>query len=129
MNLKSPRPVVVSIDYVTNGVPPGVSLPVSGSTFHHMAMGGTARPGWSVVGENGPELVNFGHGGQQVIPNHMLSGGSSGSSGPIQVELHSHVDLDGREIFHSVQQETLQYNVANGTRDKRGRVRGVVVPR
>lgn len=30
-----------------------------------------ARPGWAMVGERGPEMVNFG-GGEAVVPNHLL---------------------------------------------------------
>lgn len=122
--------VGVAINYTTTGSPGPIN--VSGSTFHHMASGGTARPGWAIVGEgrpgSTPELVHF-HGGETVIPNHMLSSGPrppvSGGSSVTEI----HLFLDGREIFPAVQQETYEYNVANGNRDSRGRVRGVLVPR
>lgn len=43
-----------------------------------------AAPGWHLVGEQGPELANFGSGGGKVIPNdetmEMLSGGGRGGA-------------------------------------------------
>jgi hypothetical protein len=43
----------------------------------------SAARGWAVVGERGPEIVNFG-GGEQVIPNHALGGQT------VVVEHHYH---------------------------------------
>jgi hypothetical protein len=115
----------------TVGTVPTGSVPIGGGGHINSFASGTrsAAPGWALVGERGPELVHL-SGGQQIVPNHMLSGGGRGAaSSSVPIVLHSHVNLDGREIFHSVQQETYQYNVDNATRDGRGRVRGVLVPR
>jgi phage-related protein len=62
----------------------------------------------------------------------------SGSSSPaaaaaaiaqhLAVEVQSHVHLDGRELLSSVKDQTYKYNVKNGNRGTRGRVRGTLVP-
>jgi hypothetical protein len=55
----------------------------AGAWAHEVAMNwygnGTsnATPGWSVVGDKGPELMKM-RGGEMVIPNHALAGGSGG---------------------------------------------------
>jgi SLT domain-containing protein len=46
----------------------------------------SARPGLALVGERGPELVNF-RGGEQVIPHQFVPGGGSG--GTVHVHLHN----------------------------------------
>jgi hypothetical protein len=55
----------------------------------HGYAGGTssARPGLALVGERGPELVNF-RGGEQVIPGQFLPGGRGG--GDVHVHLDNH---------------------------------------
>ena len=57
-----------------------------------------ATGGLSVVGENGPELVNLPR-GSQVIPNHRLGGGG------IHVEnliIHQQPGQSPRELAHEV---------------------------
>lgn len=53
---------------------PGLVGLSSGAGYSGYA-GGTnwAAPGWAVVGERGPELMNLGRGGQQIISNDKLS--------------------------------------------------------
>lgn len=46
----------------------------------------SAQPGLAVVGEHGPELVNF-RGGEQVIPHQFIPRGGSG--GQVHVHLHN----------------------------------------
>lgn len=46
----------------------------------------SARAGLAVVGERGPELVNF-RGGEQVIPGQFIPGGRGG--GAVEVHLHN----------------------------------------
>lgn len=46
----------------------------------------SARAGLAVVGENGPEIVNF-RGGEQVIPHQVIPRGGSG--GQVHVHLHN----------------------------------------
>lgn len=56
------------------------------------ADGGTFGPGWGVVGERGPELINVHKGGVTVIPNHVskpflpgfADGGSLDASGAVK---------------------------------------------
>lgn len=46
---------------------PAPSVPAGsnfGDRFTHYAKGGLARPGWAIVGEEGPELVNFSNPGR-----------------------------------------------------------------
>ncbi|MGC0326217.1 hypothetical protein ABIG06_006846 [Bradyrhizobium sp. USDA 326] len=44
----------------------GISFPMFAA-----ANGGTFGPGWGVVGERGPELINVHKGGVTVVPNHI----------------------------------------------------------
>ena len=112
-----------------------VSSTVTGSgggmhVTHNAAGTPSASPGWSWVGEAGPELVKF-HGGETVVPNHAVggyaggagwydgggyfpglapvlsgaSGGSSGGGGGATAgaqPLHVHLMLDGREMAEAV---------------------------
>jgi hypothetical protein len=73
-----------------------------------------ARSGWAWVGEKGPELVNF-RGGETVIPNHVAQGYAGGTIGDGVIEVHSHVHLDGKEIFKTVQRESVGAQRRTGT--------------
>ncbi len=63
---------------------------ISGISFA-AAGGGTFGPGWGVVGEKGPELINVHRNGVTVVPNHISRpflpgfavGGSMDSSGNV----------------------------------------------
>lgn len=53
---------------------PGLQGLQSGSGYVGYAAGtDSAAPGWAWVGERGPELINLGRGGQQIISNEKLS--------------------------------------------------------
>lgn len=58
-----------------------------------MAHGGTATPGWSWVGEQGPELVRF-SGGQRVYPAGQSAAMAQGGGTPVEIP----VILDGNEV-------------------------------
>jgi phage-related tail protein len=73
-----------------------------------------AAHGWAWVGEKGPELVNF-RGGESVIPSHVARGYASGTVGDGVIEVHSHVHLDGKEIFKTVQRESVGAQRRSGT--------------
>lgn len=73
-----------------------------------------ASSGWAWVGEKGPELVNF-RGGETVIPNHVAAGYAGGTIGDGVIEVHSHVHLDGKEIFKTVQRESVGTQRRTGT--------------
>jgi hypothetical protein len=65
-----------------------------------------ARPGWAWVGEAGPELVRF-RGGETVVPNHIATGYAGGAG----MDDHSHpivINLDGRQVYSSMQQHAVQ---------------------
>ena len=122
---------------------------MSSDITHNAAGTPSASPGWSWVGEAGPELVKF-HGGETVVPNHavggyaggagwydggympglapILSGASGGSSGghggglPV-LELHLHGDLADKNIWENGQIQTLRYNYRNS-----GKPTGAVKP-
>ena len=114
-------------EYVTSSGRTATSLLNPGS---NAAGTPSASPGWSWVGEAGPELVRF-HGGETVVPNHavggyaggagwydgggyfpglapILSGASGGSSGGGGASaggaqpLHVHLMLDGREMATAI---------------------------
>jgi hypothetical protein len=73
-----------------------------------------AASGWAWVGEAGPELVNF-RGGENVIPNHVARGYAGGTMGDGVIEVHSHVHLDGKEIFKTVQRQSVNEQRRTGT--------------
>jgi hypothetical protein len=54
----------------------------------------SARPGLALVGERGPELVNF-RGGEQVIPGQFIPG--RGGSGDVHVHLHNEGVIGSRQ--------------------------------
>lgn len=69
-----------------------------------------ARRGWGVVGERGPELMNF-RGGEQVIPNHKLGGDTY----IIQVEVKGHALASKAEIGRTVN-EAIEYSRRHGNK-------------
>ena len=83
----------------------------------------SARPGPLLVGEHGPELL-YARGGESVVPaqqtSHILamaSEAAAGSSTPVEMHVHSHAYLDGKEIFNSVRVESYKFSTRNsGTR-------------
>ena len=121
---------------------------------HNAAGTPSASPGWSWVGEAGPELVKF-HGGETVVPNHavggyaggagwydggympglapVLSGASGGSSGGGGTPaggaqpLHVHVMLDGREMATAIVPDLVGAVGRYGTRNS-GRATGLLKP-
>ncbi len=103
----------------------------------HAAGTASAPPGLAWVGERGPELMAFA-GGERVYSHPesvrlaagaYAGGGGAGQTGgfgaPGQAEVHSHisVNLDGRQIWKSVQTQMLQWQVRNS-----GRATGLAVP-
>lgn len=75
----------------------------------------SARPGVAWVGEKGPELVRF-KGGEQVIPNHRLSGVSpmrapANQNQTTRFEFHSKISVSGngdKELMERVRLATEQ---------------------
>jgi hypothetical protein len=57
----------------------------------------SARPGWAVVGERGPELIHM-RGGETVIPNHHLRGYADGAGSIEMPDIHVQVLIDGQEV-------------------------------
>jgi TP901 family phage tail tape measure protein len=107
----------------TNWTHPGTN-----SKYNEFA-GGTpaAPPGWAIVGEQGPELMNL-HGGEMILPTGTVpssspsgNGGSSsgGSYGAAPViHLHNHVVIDGRELSEYIAPRIVQsMRVRTGTRN------------
>lgn len=90
-----------------------------------MASGGTAAPGWAMVGEKGPELMWM-RGGETVIPNDRIRGYADGAG---VIENHNHVYLDGKQIYESVKRQSFNDNFRNGNRKSGGRPKGVMTPR
>jgi hypothetical protein len=87
-----------------------------GKIFGFYASGtASARAGYAVVGEEGPEIVRFG-GGEKVIPNHRLGTSFSGSSAnnnsaqPVQVTVGVSVDETGglQAYVKSVSSDTVK---------------------
>jgi phage-related tail protein len=71
------------------------------SKVPHFASGTSSAPsGWAVVGENGPELINFG-GGESVVPGGSLNGRSGGSTVIVNVNVRGALSTD-REISKAV---------------------------
>lgn len=77
---------------------PGVSLP------GHAAGTPSAPAGWSWVGEAGPELVRF-RGGETVVPNNVARGFAGGAGMP--GDQHINIYLDGKQIYSSVQKQSV----------------------
>lgn len=82
----------------------------------------SAQPGWAMVGEQGPELVNLGGGGQRIYSNSQ-SKGMMGGGGDVVIH------VDGRELFRFAKDQVFANNVNNGNRGGNGSVRGTLVPR
>lgn len=62
--------------------------------FGHAATGGSFGEGdWSVVGENGPEMVRFGR-DAQVIPNDKVGRGSGGGNRAPSIVIHNYANAD-----------------------------------
>lgn len=103
----------------------------SGGVGHpvQMASGGTASPGWAMVGERGPELI-FMRGGEHVVPNNQLRGYADGT-GDIggDIVVHMPVYLDGKQIAENVSRQTYNKNFRNGSRLSGGRPTGNLRPR
>jgi hypothetical protein len=138
-------------EYVTSSGRTATSLLNPGG---HAAGTPSASPGWSWVGEAGPELVNF-RGGETVIPNHATkgyaegagwydsggyfpgltpvavpagaSGMVSGASGGAAQPLHVHVNLDGREMATAIVPDLVGAVGRYGTRNA-GRTTGLLKP-
>jgi cell wall-associated NlpC family hydrolase len=102
-------------DVATSVVPGGARVGTSYGKNSYVVGGVLVTPGFArgvrgfggglaLVGEEGPELVNL-PGGSDVISNVGAAG---------VVEQHTHVYLDGEEIFHSVQRAGNRYNKRNG---------------
>jgi hypothetical protein len=95
----------------------------------HAAGTDYAPPGWSWVGEEGPELVRLG-GGERVVPNGQLNSfanaqGGAGAGAVTEV----HVYLDGKELYGNMVTRVRKSNVANGNRSKSGAPSGAMAPR
>jgi phage-related tail protein len=90
----------------------------------------SAAPGWSWVGERGPELMHL-SGGERIMPAHVARGYAEGAGLPSGSDklIALHVYLDGKEITASVRSHSYQDNVDNGNRRRGGRVAGMLVPR
>ena len=71
-----------------------------------------ARRGWSVVGENGPEIVNF-KGGETVTPNSRLRG--IGDTYVINVNVAGHALASKAEIGRTVN-EAIEYSKRHGNK-------------
>jgi len=88
-----------------------------GNIFDGLGLGGlpgyatgtdSAAAGWAMVGEEGPELVNFGGGGAKVYDNadtrRMLSdqgAGGGGAGSPVQLTVHTYLN---DELIHTAMQ-------------------------
>ncbi len=114
------------------------AIAAAGSVPGHASGTDYALPGVALVGERGPELVMM-HGGESVlnatetaqalnrIPAAIFAaagsgrggGSAGGASGPggseLHADIHSHVYLDGKEIWTGMQTQTLQYGIRNGS--------------
>ncbi|UPK16103.1 hypothetical protein [Bradyrhizobium sp. 131] len=108
----------------------------SGPGVFAAANGGTFSPGWGVVGERGPELINVHNGGVTVIPNHVskpflpgfADGGSMDAAGNVRrmpfgqgagVTIHAgdtHISIDG-----SADEKTVALMRAELARDRASR--------
>lgn len=73
-----------------------------------------ASKGWAWVGEAGPELVKF-SGGERVVPNHVATGYAGGTGVDVGGDIHTHVHLDGKEIYHGVQKQAVSAQRRTGT--------------
>ena len=105
----------------------GGAIPGGGA---HAAMGTlSAAPGPLLVGEHGPELL-YARGGEQVVPAPQTAGimamaseAAAGSSTPVEMHVHSHAYLDGKEIFNSVRVESYKFSTRNS-----GSRTGLLIP-
>ena len=74
---------------------------VPGSKVPAFAGGTSSAPrGWAVVGENGPELLNF-RGGESVIPGRGIGGGSGGGTTIVKIYVRGALSTD-RDIARAV---------------------------
>jgi hypothetical protein len=74
----------------TSAVAGASSGMMGGVSFPMFANGTDSAPGgWSIVGENGPELVNMSPGGR-VIPNGGASGGGGGGGTQVNVNVQNY---------------------------------------
>ena len=110
-----PRSITTYMNIVTSG--PGRMAHAGG----YASGTASATPGFHLTGEHGPELVMFG-GGERVVPHdqtsHILAAMSAmhaagGSAGGGVMEVHSHVHLDGKEIYRSVTREGYKWQTRN----------------
>lgn len=117
-------------DWVTSaGGQDGVSVGknfaqvVTGSAAHHAA-GGIVRDGLFMFGEHGPE-IGVKRGSQlRMLSNAATSGvmssggalaGDSGGGSSGTVEVHSHLYLDGQQIYEGVERAALQTGARRGS--------------
>lgn len=71
------------------------------SKVPHFATGTSNAPsGWAVVGENGPELLNF-RGGESVVPGSGIGGGLGGNTLIVNVNVRGALSTD-RDIHRAV---------------------------
>lgn len=85
--------VAAAINYARHVYGPSLMSGSGGlGSGHGYAMGtsGAAR-GWAVVGESGPEMVNF-SGGEQVVPNGGMLGYAKGTKGSV-TEVNAGISL------------------------------------
>jgi hypothetical protein len=114
---KVPRSVntTVTTNYVVTGNPtlanPSGIQVIDPGHYGHAAGAAYVPPGWAAVGEAGPELIKFA-GGESVTPNWQA--GPRGGGGGSPAVIHTHVYIDGHEVFTAVQDQTYEYNRRNG---------------
>ena len=127
------KTVTLTVNTVHTGAGSGVGL-IGGGAIPggqaHAAMGTlSARAGPLLVGEHGPELL-YARGGEQVVPAPQTAGimamaseAAAGSSTPVEMHVHSHAYLDGKEIFNSVRVESYKFSTRNS-----GSRTGLLIP-
>jgi hypothetical protein len=117
------KSITITTNFVSRG---GSYAGIGGIRIHNASGTANAPPGMSWVGEHGPELVYF-HGGEGVINAGQTGAAMAAANGGGQ-EHHTHVYIDGKELFKGVKSATYTYNVNNRNRGPGGRVSGTMVP-
>jgi hypothetical protein len=118
----------VTTNFVNVGTPgtgPGGILP---TPTGHAAGTSYAPPGYSWIGEKGPELMHM-RGGEQILSNSASKEAASAAGAAPGGNVTVQVFLDGEELRASTARATWDDNFRNGNRLTGGRPAGVMRPR
>jgi hypothetical protein len=127
-NIPDSKTVTITTAFVSVGGPP--SAYYHGQAGHAVAAGyqsggDVAHSGYHLVGEQGPEIrwLNAGDHISDAAETRQILSPATGGPTSLDATIHTHVYMDGHEVWTGQQQETLIYNRRNGNQQA-----GVVSP-